>query len=512
MSEKLKKYKQLSFDTAMRNPERSRDLLEVFYLFKGRLLDDTCLLEIVCTLYIKGLVKSDIVPIAENTKIEDIKDFVIKVNENRNAEGGFPRGVPTRFYNYTKTLSEFGLIYAQYNKRLQFSETVKLWLTQEIDAQNVFAIHSMLYNRYSPHRRVANDFNYFKFLIQVLQDKTPNKLSYNEFIISLFNKDNDVGAFIKLINNYPFQNDEDLYEWLCEYFGNTNRVGTVLNDYPDVVLRMLRITGFFDVVSQGDLYIKLNPVRQKLLSQFMEIPFLLSDVAKDDPLQFFTEINNNIDKFISILLQQKKEDDKDDVGTEYSNKLGELVDTYKLTEQKISNYLTGKSKSPAEFKYISEPLKLEFYISLLIFMTYDKKFIIKPNYKTDSFGMPISHAPAYKGDIEVYSSNVYWLIEVTLIRNKTQQLNNETTSVIRHFKDDKIKYDEKYLSFIAPIVHEDTKQYFQVSLVLLGKNEHSIYGATYSINNFVDTIKKKDILVDMKEYYHNAKKDIQQML
>ncbi len=504
------KYKQLSFDTAIRNPERLRDFLEIFYKFENRVLDNECLLEIVCTLYILGVVTSPNVNINENTKIDDIKSAVIDVNKNRNAEGGFPRGVPTRFYNYTKTLSEFGLMYAQYNEPLKFAKTVQLWLNKELDAQSVFAIHVMMYNRYSPHRRVANDFNYFKFLAEVLKNKDDHKISYNEFTISLFHEDGNLQNYLDIIQKNQFENDNELYEWLCSYYGNTNKIGTVLNDYPDVVLRMLRITGFFDVIYRDTLYIKLNMIREELLNHLIEVPFEFTAEAKDNALLFFTEINNTIPTYLSIIMKLEKDEIQ---GTEYSNKLGKIIDTHRLTQEKVTQLLQNpKSESPKEFKYISDPLKLEFYISLLVYLKYGNELAIKPNYKIDSEGMPISHAPAYKGDIEVTSINKYWLIEVTLIRNKSQQLNNETTSVIRHFKDDKMQYNEKYLSFIAPVIHEDTKHFYQVSLIMLGKNEHSIYGATYSINNFIDTITTKDIFDDMKDYYSNAKKEVLDML
>ena len=35
-----------------------------------------------------------------------------------------------------------------------------------------------------------------------------------------------------------------------------------------------------------------------------------------------------------------------------------------------------------------------------------KNHMIVPNYKTDSLGMPISHAPGNNGDIYVYSDNI----------------------------------------------------------------------------------------------------------
>ena len=502
------KYKQLAFDTAMRNPERLRDLVEIMFLFEGRVLDDKCLLEIMCTLHIKKFITRTIIPVSVDTRIVDIEDIVFESYKTRKAEGGFPSGTSTRFYNYTKTLSEFGLIYAQYGKQLKFSKTIKLWLDQKIDAQNVFAMHSMMYNRSSPHRRVANDFNYFIFIVGVL--KKCNKLSYKEFIISLFDKDGDSQLFIDVIKNNKFVNNEDLYMWLCNNYENVKIRRTVLKDYPDVVLRMLRITGFFDIIYKGEVYIQLNTARQELLSQFIEIPFKLSDNSKNDALLYFTEINNNIDKFLDIVLQQPEEYKR--VGATYVNNLENIISTYDLSIDKVSSYLIGKSRDPNEFKYISDPLKLEFYISLLIFMKYKKEFYIRPNYKIDSLGMPISHAPAYKGDIEVYSLNLYWLIEVTLIKNKTQQLNHETTSVMRHFQSEKTKYNEKYLSFIAPVIHEDTRNFYKISLIMLNSNEDQVYGATYNIEKFIDTLINKNIFENMKEYFHEAKQELRDKL
>ena len=70
-------------------------------------------------------------------------------------------------------------------------------------------------------------------------------------------------------------------------------------------------------------------------------------------------------------------------------------------------------------------------------------------YKTDSYGIPISHAPGNCGDIEVVGDGKYWLIEVTLIRNKAQQLNYETSNLFRHISE--TPWDEKYMSLVEEI-------------------------------------------------------------
>ncbi len=155
-----------------------------------------------------------------------------------------------------------------------------------------------------------------------------------------------------------------------------------------------------------------------------------------------------------------------------------------------------------EFGEIPSPLKLEFFISILIALKYKNEFTIRPNYKVDHIGKPYSHAPGNYGDIDVYSNKIYWLIEVTLIRNKAQLLNNETSSVIRHlnsneeFKD----YSNKYLSLIAPTIHEDTKNYFDVSLIQSQIDGKKIYIKPYNIEDFINTTLTKTNLLDMDNY------------
>lgn len=144
------------------------------------------------------------------------------------------------------------------------------------------------------------------------------------------------------------------------------------------------------------------------------------------------------------------------MGFEYVQKVSEIIKLYELNEDKIVESIsyigTSRNIIPA-FKYIAEPLKLEFYLSLILALKYGKEFAIRPNYKADYIGLPISHAPGNTGDIEVYSKKLYWLIEVTLIRNKTQQLNSETTSVVRHFlEDNKIK-NCSFKSFVCCTFH-----------------------------------------------------------
>lgn len=147
-------------------------------------------------------------------------------------------------------------------------------------------------------------------------------------------------------------------------------------------------------------------------------------------------------------------------------------------------------------------------------MKYGKEYAIRPNYKADYIGLPISHAPGNTGDIEVYSKELYWLIEVTLIRNKTQMLNSETTSVIRHFlEDNKLnEYNQKYLSFVAPVIHQDTQYFYNYSIVMNRIKEKNFVLKPYSISDFVSTTLINENFDDMQNYTSQVIEDFRNNL
>lgn len=80
-----------------------------------------------------------------------------------------------------------------------------------------------------------------------------------------------------------------------------------------------------------------------------------------------------------------------------------------------------------------------------------------------------------------------------------QQVNNETVNLFRHI--DKTKVGNKYLTLIAPYVHEDTKLIFSVASVItmFQTGDFSLYTDTLSIYEFVDSLKSENYFGVLKE-------------
>ena len=393
-------------------------------------------------------------------------------------------------------------VLAQYQQPLQFSEIAKKLIDNEIDEQEAFSIQAMKYNRRSPYRNVSNDFNYFKFILEVLKQR--ERISYEQFIISTFSNDGNVKDFLKIINKNSFGELSEVETFLRAKYGANLKTQTILRDYPDVVLRLLVITGFVSIQFRGKVFIYRNIANDDYINDLLSVNVELTDKAKEIPSSYFTKLETYNNQLLKIVGEHREKVVEKD-GVEYVQKVSEIIKMYELDEEKIVESIgyigTSKNIIPA-FKYIAEPLKLEFYLSLILALKYGNKFAIRPNYKADYIGLPISHAPGNTGDIEVYSKKLYWLIEVTLIRNKTQQLNSEITSVIRHFlEDNKINnYLSKYLSFIAPIIHQDTKEFYDYSIVRHKIKDQSFNLKPYSIPEFIDITLTSNNFKDMENY------------
>jgi hypothetical protein len=498
-------YKQMAFDTAVRNPERYIDILTTIKDFEGKILDDEVLLDIVSTLYLKGVVTSREITIDDTTTINDIKDLVIQVNSSRNADGGFPKGYQSRFWTYMRALSELGFVYARYNKEFKLSKIAKMLINREIDEQEAFSIQSMKYNRKSPYRNVSNDFNFFKFILRVLLKlKEQNKsLSYEQFIVATFSENGNVEKFLEIIENNKFKDYDTTFNFIKENYNLTTNYKTTMQDYPDVVRRFFIISGFITIKYSGKKLIQLNENKLDYIQEICSLDFVLTDKEKNDEILFFEKYDSYTAMFLDIAYKYREQDKIQ--GNIYTKQLYDIIDNYKITEKIIVESIEkigSKTTVIEEFKEIPEPLKLEFFISILIALKYKDKFIIKPNYKADHIGKPYSHAPGNTGDIEVFSKTIYWLIEVTLIRNKTQQLNHETTSVIRHLfsNEEFANHFIKYLSFIAPQIHQDTKTFFDYQIVQSQMEGYEVYIKPYSIKEFISIITDLKILEDMNKY------------
>lgn len=497
-------YKQMAFETAVRNPERYFGILKVLKDYDGHLLSDDTILQIVSRLYLEEAVSSSEVYVGKNATFEQVKDTVISVNSTRRSDGGFPAGYSSRFWTYVRTLSEFGMVYARYKEPLKLADISNRLLNNEIDEQEAFSIQALKYNRKSPYRNVANDYNFFRLAIELLfrLKESGKKLSYEQFIVLTFNESGSISETIEILEGNSFGSEEQAYVFVKGRYQNVRAEKTVMYDYPDVVRRIMILCGFITIRYDGKKFIELNEKKIDYMRELFKNPFELDQQSKTDARLYFERLNVVNDRYVSFVKKYREADVLNAI--EYTEKLKNIISTYDIDEEKIVRCMKDvenrKFSIIPEFKEIPPPLKLEFFTAILIALKYENKFKVRPNYKADHVGKPYSHAPGNRGDVDVFSDDVYWLIEVTLIRNKSQLLNNETSSLMRHLSNEEFdKYTSKYLSLVAPVIHDDTKDYFDFAAVSQQKIGKRINIKAYDTKTFTNVTCNCSNLRDMEE-------------
>ena len=148
--------------------------------------------------------------------------------------------------------------------------------------------------------------------------------------------------------------------------------------------------------------------------------------------------------------------------------------------------LASLIKKESQFESIPEPLRLEYLLALILGKKYGIKNLTS-NLIYNENGIPLSYAPAGKADLTYQNC----LFEATMIKNRNQQLNSETTSIARHMKEN---YDKDLRTLlIAPYIHWDVALFFKFCA-----KEFSSKLAPITIANFITLIEKSDKFSDFK--------------
>lgn len=489
----------MALEVAVRNPERYEGILKSFAKFEGVVLDDEGILDVYSQLYLDEVVTAE--ALEGSVLSNKIVRKWIKDRCTHNNEWGFPTGYQAAFTRYLKTLSEFGFIYAQYNQPLRLSSVAKALVNEKITLSEAFALQCMRFWRKSPYRRVLNDFNYFEFIMDSLiaLNKEGHRLSYWQFMVSLFSDNGSVEEFLNFIRTHKVGDDQekaynlvvDTYSQIDSEHARVSMFNTAFRDYGNSVFRVLQLTGFITVDYSGMLMLSPNEDRLPFYEALKEQSFTVSEDAKEDEDLYFEELGSFDPKLEKLVFQYRER--SSEVTADYNQKIPHIIQSYNLTRDSIEQALlkvsSGDNRGKDTFWFIQEPVKFEFLLTLFVYSYYGDKFNYQPNFKCDGAGIPYSHAPGNIGDIEIYNNDLYWLIEATLIRSKNQQINSETVNLFRHI--DSTKGGERYLTLVAPYIHDDTKLIFNVAsiITLIKNNMLSLNSDAQSTDEFVSDMK-----------------------
>lgn len=222
---------------------------------------------------------------------------------------------------------------------------------------------------------------------------------------------------------------------------NIEKINSILADYENY--------GFHQFETQHDYYSYIDSI---------SIPWQKSEIIRRKIIESKSEILGIKIDPSHTLTQQEEYLDR----IFYNKTLEKGIEKYdyKLINKELL-ILSGTINDKSKFDDISEPLRLEYLLALLIGKKYGTKGLVS-NIIYGEDGTPLHFAPASKCDIIFHHEDSSFIFEPTMLRGKNQILNNETANVARHVKKETQDTGIEYRAMmIAPYVHPDVASFFQ---------------------------------------------------
>ena len=490
--------KMYSFNTTVRMPDKNIEFLELFKEFEGTLFDDTERLKYYIEAIKKNIVKPMHVSPTTREKIrsgqdlsdDEIKEILIN-NKPRNGFGG-------RVGDFISAMSSQGFLQKQ-GKRYRLTSLGNELIEKPENETDIYT-KAMVSLQYGSIDRNTATNKAIPFLNMIfVMNELNNKYNQKEYGISDF----ELGVFVFTMSdcNYKKTASEIIeyrknnggkkdYNFAMNFIHNTRHIlaisASTLDDYTDEVLRKFKKTGLFteEKKYKKNIY-RFSEVESEkinlLIKKYSDYKWINYSSVDD----YFNDIEQVVlpweedDSLYALILKKKAEligwqEDlnnldktaREEIESKYSDYIFQntVKDEYTLDLiihelEMINGKVRGNSILPDTENYI----KLEWFTSLLLSNKFGVKNV-KSNLRYYDDGTPKCCAGGNEPDVELHSTDTSYNIEVTTISNKNQQVNLETTSVLRHLDESNRKNENKTKAImVAPYIHYDTINIYQIS-------------------------------------------------
>jgi len=478
-------YKPLLFTTTLRNPERMKDFIKIISAYDGQVLTNDVIDNVVFDLISNKLyapmyisrtprLKMQMALMDQPFNREDTYE-IIRNSPQQHKEAGFDKGWPSRFDTWYKFFKELGLVYYKINERIRITEAGNklVMATQEgyehLETQ-VFLNAFVKYQRVNPYLKVLNNNKPLILLLKTIKElrtRLGNEsagVSINEIPLFICWKDADyvslTDKILEIRRLYGFNpSDEVIYDICKDVMDFTDedekrfKISNITHEMPDEFIRKMRLSGVITIRGMGR-FVDINSLEAEkveyILSHYSEI------IEFEDEETYFN--------YMAAIDYELVSPDREIMPTdeEKYRLFSRWVDQFDLETLKEELTILCNTRTQSHndlFKYISEPLRLEFLTALAL----QKKFndiIVNPNYSIDDEGLPTSYAAGGTPDIVCKDRQGNVLFEVTMIVG-AQQCIREMNAITRHLQEMIIIEPDSFSVILAPRIHEDTTRFAQ---------------------------------------------------
>lgn len=498
-------YKIFSINTTIRNPKRNFDFLEAFSKYDGKVMNNANLYNLFFDLVKKGIYKFTNVP--QNVKYKIELGLELTPNEVNDAIKDNPQatGLNGRVMTQLRALKDLSLLVFEDGGNRKLDRVIKIsklghdLLNNPVNATNIYTKIMLGIHANNPCRvKQLNEARPFLNTLFVIDEvnsmwkklgNEPKGILLHEFsvfVLSMKNCDYKKAAkdIIAYRNEFKYEINK---KYLCDYL-NANDVlplewKSAIRDYPDEVFRKFEMTGLlvkhgkspytyinFSQYNKSKIesiledyknykFVKFNSVEEYYeFQQNIILPWESSDIVKKQIIKAKASVLNiTLDSTLTLEQQEAYLD-----RIFFNQALSKAVDRYEEKDiLKELLILSGRESGKSLFDDISEPLRLEYLLALAMGKKYGTKGLIS-NIIYNEDGLPLHCAPSSKCDVIYHDEQGSYILEPTMQRGRTSQMNSETTNIVRHVKDEEKRTGLSYrVAMVAPYVHPDVVDFFQ---------------------------------------------------
>lgn len=506
--------KPLSFSTTMRNPNRIVVFLKSLLPYENEVLTHEIIMKVIhnaikeklyTPLIVNRTTELSAIRKSEDERYSDRQiEYIIKMSPQNHKEAGFEYGWDSRFDTIFKLPMEFGFVKYAMGLPIEISATGHMLIDalngeepDEEKIQEVFLNSMMKYQTNNPYRKNANANVPLILLLQVLkllkEDSEENGAGVFRQELSLFIcwPDSNAEALYKKIKEirnkvgYSYS-DEYMYEICLGLLGasdkqkNRFKMSQICGEAVDEYIRKMRTTGVISLRGNGR-FIDYNTWETDKINYILEH---YSEYKTFESKQAYFEYMGAVDTVI-LDIKSHMLPDTTDLKKSVLNRFA-LQYSRETVCAELRKVCSKSATSDYMLKLLPGPVRLEFLISIAMVQNFEN-LDVTPNYIIDDEGLPTNTASGGKADIVCFDKEYQGLLEVTLMRGRQDQVNNEIVPIRRHLLEEKKNYDKTFSVFIAPVIHEDAEQ-----MAEWYKFKEDLDIVTYGIDEFLKKIKETD--------------------
>ena len=260
----------------------------------------------------------------------------------------------------------------------------------------------------------------------------------------------------------------------------------ICGEAVDEYIRKMRSTGLLSLRGNGR-FLDYNSFEQKKIDYVLKN---YSEYIKFENRESYYKYIGEIDNNILVIEEEDNIPKKDEVKLDTLRRLAK-----EYSKDFIFNELmlvSGKKESSDKLlKFISGPIRLEFLTSIALVQNFNDIMVL-PSYPVDDEGLPTMTAGGDTPDIVCYDGEYDSLFEVTLMCGRSDQVNNEIIPIRRHLLERIKKNNNSFSVFVAPIIHEDTKEAIEWY-----KHKDNVDIIPYTILEMIEEFKIKNNLGEL---------------